>query len=257
MPSSPSFGVSLASSCFLSIPATRIRGPSSSTKRTAKWRWSNWRSTTAEASLPHRHQAYLLRLEGILHRSAFHLDCAGLLRIRLPLTPSQSASSPRRDPRLVRLKPMLSQMVVAQSMSPSSGSGLCCLTSSAHAGYGASRHRADSMDNHVGLDIGTGCHHDRSCVWQLLHQLLHQLHRLTQDLEAKSLIVEIAVAGYDGISAWSQVLVWPASQAPYRGFHPREARSQEADVSLRHVWLADVDRTVGARCSIDMLLASR
>lgn len=38
---------------------------------------------------------------------------------------------------------------------------------------------------------------------------------LPQDPEARTLIVGIAVAGYYAISAWSQVLVWPAVQAPY------------------------------------------
>jgi hypothetical protein len=40
-------------------------------------------------------------------------------------------------------------------------------------------------------------------------------HRIPQDPEARSLIVGVAVAGYYAISAWSQVLVWPATQAPY------------------------------------------
>lgn len=38
---------------------------------------------------------------------------------------------------------------------------------------------------------------------------------IPQDPEARSLIVGCAVAGYYAVSAWSQVLVWPASQAPY------------------------------------------
>lgn len=38
---------------------------------------------------------------------------------------------------------------------------------------------------------------------------------LPQDPEARSLIVGVAVAGYYAISAWSQVLVWPASEAPF------------------------------------------
>lgn len=38
---------------------------------------------------------------------------------------------------------------------------------------------------------------------------------IPQDPEARSLIVGVAVAGYYAISAWSQVLVWPAKQAPY------------------------------------------
>jgi hypothetical protein len=38
---------------------------------------------------------------------------------------------------------------------------------------------------------------------------------IPQDSEARSLILGVAVAGYCAVSAWSQVLVWPASQAPY------------------------------------------
>ncbi|KAK4499541.1 hypothetical protein PRZ48_010057 [Zasmidium cellare] len=38
---------------------------------------------------------------------------------------------------------------------------------------------------------------------------------IPQDPEARSLIVGVSVAFYYAISAWSQVLVWPASQAPY------------------------------------------
>lgn len=38
---------------------------------------------------------------------------------------------------------------------------------------------------------------------------------LPQDPEARTLIVGTAVAGYYAVSAWSQVLVWPAVQAPY------------------------------------------
>lgn len=38
---------------------------------------------------------------------------------------------------------------------------------------------------------------------------------IPQDPEARSLAVGVAVAGYYSISAWSQVLVWPASEAPY------------------------------------------
>ncbi|KAK6214109.1 hypothetical protein LQW54_004711 [Pestalotiopsis sp. IQ-011] len=38
---------------------------------------------------------------------------------------------------------------------------------------------------------------------------------LPQDAEARTLIVGFSVAAYYGVSAWSQVLVWPASQAPY------------------------------------------
>ncbi|TVY23476.1 hypothetical protein LHYA1_G007110 [Lachnellula hyalina] len=39
--------------------------------------------------------------------------------------------------------------------------------------------------------------------------------RIPQDPEARSLIVGVAVAVYYAVSAWSQVLVWPAVQAPY------------------------------------------
>ncbi|KAI0126847.1 major facilitator superfamily transporter [Xylariales sp. AK1849] len=38
---------------------------------------------------------------------------------------------------------------------------------------------------------------------------------LPQDPEARTLIVGVAIATYYGVSAWSQVLVWPAVQAPY------------------------------------------
>ncbi|RDW61347.1 putative major facilitator superfamily permease-5 [Coleophoma crateriformis] len=38
---------------------------------------------------------------------------------------------------------------------------------------------------------------------------------IPQDPEARSLIVGVAIAGYYAIGAWSQVLVWPAVQAPY------------------------------------------
>ncbi|KAJ5674477.1 uncharacterized protein N7477_004411 [Penicillium maclennaniae] len=38
---------------------------------------------------------------------------------------------------------------------------------------------------------------------------------IPQDPEARSLVVGVSVAGYYAISAWSQVLVWPATQAPY------------------------------------------
>ncbi|CAK4031342.1 Major facilitator superfamily domain, general substrate transporter [Lecanosticta acicola] len=38
---------------------------------------------------------------------------------------------------------------------------------------------------------------------------------IPQDPEVRSLTVGVAIACYYAISAWSQVLVWPASQAPY------------------------------------------
>ncbi|KAH7176802.1 major facilitator superfamily domain-containing protein [Dactylonectria macrodidyma] len=41
---------------------------------------------------------------------------------------------------------------------------------------------------------------------------------IPQDPEARSLIVGISVALYYAISAWSQVLVWPASEAPYYSY---------------------------------------
>lgn len=41
---------------------------------------------------------------------------------------------------------------------------------------------------------------------------------LPHDPEARTLIVGVAIAGYYAISAWSQVLVWPATQAPYCKF---------------------------------------
>lgn len=38
---------------------------------------------------------------------------------------------------------------------------------------------------------------------------------LAKDPEARSLIIGISISLYYGISSWSQVLVWPAVQAPY------------------------------------------
>lgn len=38
---------------------------------------------------------------------------------------------------------------------------------------------------------------------------------LPQDPEARTLIVGVTIAGYYAIAAWSQVLVWPAVQAPF------------------------------------------
>ncbi|KAH6887731.1 putative allantoate permease [Thelonectria olida] len=38
---------------------------------------------------------------------------------------------------------------------------------------------------------------------------------IPQDPEARALIVGVSVASYYAISSWSQVLTWPASQAPY------------------------------------------
>ncbi len=42
---------------------------------------------------------------------------------------------------------------------------------------------------------------------------------LPQDPEARSLVIGVAIASYYAISAWSQVLVWPAVQAPYCELH--------------------------------------
>ncbi|WYZ40239.1 hypothetical protein EsH8_IV_000580 [Colletotrichum jinshuiense] len=41
---------------------------------------------------------------------------------------------------------------------------------------------------------------------------------LPHDPEARTLIIGVSIAGYYAISAWSQVLVWPAVQAPYYKF---------------------------------------
>jgi len=41
---------------------------------------------------------------------------------------------------------------------------------------------------------------------------------LPKDPEARSLITGMAVALYYGVSAWSQILVWPAVEAPYCEF---------------------------------------
>lgn len=38
---------------------------------------------------------------------------------------------------------------------------------------------------------------------------------MPQDPEARTLIVAVAVASYYAVSAWSQILMWPAKQAPY------------------------------------------
>lgn len=38
---------------------------------------------------------------------------------------------------------------------------------------------------------------------------------LPQDPEARTMILGYSIAGYYAVAAWSQVLVWPASQAPY------------------------------------------
>lgn len=40
-------------------------------------------------------------------------------------------------------------------------------------------------------------------------------HSAPQEPEERSLTVGVAIAGYYAVSAWSQVLVWPAKQAPY------------------------------------------
>lgn len=38
---------------------------------------------------------------------------------------------------------------------------------------------------------------------------------LPQDPEARTLIVGITLAAYWSITAWSQVLIWPSTEAPY------------------------------------------
>ena len=38
---------------------------------------------------------------------------------------------------------------------------------------------------------------------------------IPQDPEARSLIVGMSVAGYYAFSAWSNILIWPAKEAPY------------------------------------------
>lgn len=38
---------------------------------------------------------------------------------------------------------------------------------------------------------------------------------IPQDSEARSLVIGVAIAGYYAIAAWSQVLTWPATEAPY------------------------------------------
>ncbi|KJZ72111.1 hypothetical protein HIM_08484 [Hirsutella minnesotensis 3608] len=65
--------------------------------------------------------------------------------------------------------------------------------SSAYAGYFLST-----------LSLGTA-----PLIWTWLSDLT------PQEPEERSLTVGAAIAGYYAISAWSQVLVWPASQAPY------------------------------------------
>lgn len=46
-------------------------------------------------------------------------------------------------------------------------------------------------------------------------QLLTRIFSIPQDPDSRSLIVGVCIAFYYSIGAWSQVLVWPASQAPY------------------------------------------
>ncbi|KAM3515845.1 hypothetical protein MY11210_000616 [Beauveria gryllotalpidicola] len=48
--------------------------------------------------------------------------------------------------------------------------------------------------------------------------LLTDFHRSPTDPEGRTLIVGASIAGYYSISAWSQVLLWPASQAPYYSY---------------------------------------
>ncbi|RSM14452.1 hypothetical protein CDV31_005469 [Fusarium ambrosium] len=65
--------------------------------------------------------------------------------------------------------------------------------SSAYAGYFLST-----------LSLGTA-----PLIWTWLSDLA------PQEPEERSLTVGVAIAGYYAVSAWSQVLVWPAKQAPY------------------------------------------
>ena len=41
------------------------------------------------------------------------------------------------------------------------------------------------------------------------------MFRIPQDPEARSLIVGVAITGDYAITAWSNVLMWPADEAPY------------------------------------------
>lgn len=52
------------------------------------------------------------------------------------------------------------------------------------------------------------------CSLSMASQLKRH-NRSPTDPEGRTLIVGASIAGYYSISAWSQVLLWPASQAPY------------------------------------------
>lgn len=58
---------------------------------------------------------------------------------------------------------------------------------------------------------------DLSVSYQAYHvQLAYKSSNSSPtDPEGRTLIVGASIAGYYSISAWSQVLLWPASQAPY------------------------------------------
>ncbi|SMR51231.1 unnamed protein product [Zymoseptoria tritici ST99CH_1E4] len=61
---------------------------------------------------------------------------------------------------------------------------------------------------------------------------------IPQDPEARSLIVGVAIATYYAIGAWSQVLVWPASQAPYYKFGWQSALA---------IWVLCIAMTIALR----------
>lgn len=107
--------------------------------------------------------------------------------------------------------------------------------------HSSSSHWLDPNNNHEYLDATSSFCSFVSCLCQLLYlvylfrnsSLDHVLviryvsfqilkpgtkltfHSIPQDPEARSLIIGVTIAGYYAISAWSQVLVWPAVQAPY------------------------------------------
>ncbi|EJP69673.1 allantoate permease [Beauveria bassiana ARSEF 2860] len=55
-------------------------------------------------------------------------------------------------------------------------------------------------------------------IWAWLSDLSAFFRRSPTDPEGRTLIVGASIAGYYSISAWSQVLLWPASQAPYYNY---------------------------------------
>ncbi|OAA81278.1 Major facilitator superfamily transporter [Akanthomyces lecanii RCEF 1005] len=61
------------------------------------------------------------------------------------------------------------------------------------------------------------------------------------DPEGRTLIVGASIAGYYSISAWSQVLLWPASQAPYYNYGWQSAAALCALVVILCVVLRIVD----------------